>query len=330
MNLRHVQIWLLALCLATAAITLIGGATRLNNAGLAITEWEPVTGILPPLSDSQWEAAFNKYKAIPQYRELNPDMTLNQFKTIYWWEWGHRIAARALAVLFLPFFWFLARGQLPTPLALRLTVIFLLGAAQALLGWWMVQSGLTQRVDVSHYRLAAHLALALVIYALLLQAALDPLNKKLPSPAAWGLTALLFVQIVSGAFVSGLDAGKIYTDWPLMGGAWFPADAFPSPDNPAFIQLLHRFGAYAFLLAALLRCLTAPPYARNSALAVLAAALAQSVLGIAALLSAAPTGLALLHQAGMLVLWTAALAHLKLSAPSGQNPPQKLPRLAPL
>jgi cytochrome c oxidase assembly protein subunit 15 len=165
-RLRAVRWWLIAMALLIAAMVLVGGATRLTESGLSIVEWKPVTGALPPLTQQQWTEAFDGYKAIPQYREMNAGMTLDQFKTIFWWEWSHRLLGRFIGVAYLlPFLWFLWRGMLPSDLKRRLWIIFGLGGLQGAVGWWMVASGLTKRVEVSQYRLATHLVLALLIFA---------------------------------------------------------------------------------------------------------------------------------------------------------------------
>ena len=179
---RIITLWLLAVAALVVATLLVGGATRLTESGLSIVEWKPVTGTLPPLSQEAWQAEFEKYKTIPQYRELNRGMSLDQFKTIFWWEWGHRLLGRLIgAVFLLPFLYFLWRGWIPAELRARLWIIFGLGAVQGAVGWWMVSSGLTERVSVSQYRLAFHLTLACVIYA----AIIGTLQRRGSSTAPW-------------------------------------------------------------------------------------------------------------------------------------------------
>src|ERR1700754_1297843 len=211
---RAVRWWLLSVAALIAIMVLVGGATRLTESGLSITEWKPVTGALPPLSDAQWSQAFEGYKAIPQYRELNAGMTLDQFKSIFWWEWSHRLLGRVIGMVYLlPFLLFLWRGSLGGELKRRLWGIFALGGLQGVVGWWMVASGLSERVEVSHYRLATHLVLALLIYAAIVWTLRRLANRppviatvrlKLTSAI---LLVLTFVQLYLGALVAGLRAG---------------------------------------------------------------------------------------------------------------------------
>src|SRR5262245_45581983 len=223
-HLRAVRLWLLAAAAMIFLTLVVGGATRLTESGLSIVEWKPVTGVLPPLSESEWQAEFAKYQTIPQYRELNRGMSLDAFKTIYWWEWSHRVLARLTgAVFLLPLLFFLWRGAIPPSLRLRLWMIFGAGAALGAVGWWMVSSGLTQGVSVSQYRLAFHLTLASAIYAAILwtarQLAEQPRLSRVPARlrfAAFALAALLLLQIYLGALVAGLDAGLVFNTWPLI------------------------------------------------------------------------------------------------------------------
>jgi heme A synthase len=216
---RAVRWWLVTVVVLIAIMALVGAATRLTESGLSIVEWKPVTGTLPPLSEAQWTQAFDAYKAIPQYRELNAGMNLSEFKTIFWWEWSHRLLGRVIGVVFLlPFLWFLWRGALSADLKLRLWLIFGLGALQGVVGWWMVASGLSERVEVSHYRLATHLMLALLIFAAIVwtlrrmadEAPLGaPSRLKITSVA---LLVLTFVQLYLGALLAGLRAGRRSVD----------------------------------------------------------------------------------------------------------------------
>src|SRR6187397_800656 len=219
-SLRPVRLWLLISAAMILLTLIVGGATRLTESGLSIVEWKPVTGVLPPLSPAEWQAEFAKYQAIPQYRELNRGMGLEAFKTIYWWEWSHRL---------LPLLFFLWRGAIPSGLRSRLWTIFGAGAALGAVGWWMVSSGLTQGVSVSQYRLAFHLTLATTIYAATLWTARQ-LADYLPSAAparlrfgALALAALLLFQIYLGALVAGLDAGLVFNTWPLIDGVLVPS-----------------------------------------------------------------------------------------------------------
>ncbi len=219
---RAIRIWLMVVAALVFAVAAVGGATRVTGSGLSIVEWRPVTGTIPPLSENAWQAEFEKYKTIPQYRELNRGMSLDEFKVIYWWEWTHRLLGRLIGVVFLlPFLFFLWKGWIERSLRLRLWTIFGLGAVQGAVGWWMVSSGLAERVSVSHYRLAFHLTLACVIFAMVLWTA-QQLKPRAPLvvPArlrvgATVLLVLVLAQIYLGALVAGLRAGLIYNTWPL-------------------------------------------------------------------------------------------------------------------
>jgi cytochrome c oxidase assembly protein subunit 15 len=248
-------------------MVVVGGATRLTESGLSITEWQPVAGALPPLSEAQWEIQFEKYKAIPQYQTLNPGMNLQAFKTIFWWEWTHRMLGRLIGAAFLlPFLWFLARRRVEPRLRSRLWMIFGLGAFQGAVGWWMVASGLAGRVEVSQYRLAFHLTLAGLIYVALLWTAqgLAPRSGAAPPArlrtSAKLLLTLVLAQIYLGALVAGLRAGLIYNTWPLIDGQLLPAASqllFNEPwwrnffENALTVQFDHRLVAYALLGAAI-------------------------------------------------------------------------------
>ena len=268
-----VRWWLIAVAALIAVMVLVGGATRLTESGLSIVEWKPVTGTLPPLNEAQWAQAFEGYKAIPQYRELNAGMSLSEFKTIFWWEWSHRLLGRVIgAVYLLPFLYFLWRGAFGAELKRRLWMIFALGALQGAVGWWMVASGLTQRTEVSQYRLATHLMLALIIFASIVwtlrrmsarpQPAV-PMRLKISGVA---LLALTFVQLYFGALVAGLRAGRVYNTWPEIDGAFIPSAArlwFEEPwwrnlfDNTLTVQFEHRMTAYALLILAVLHAIDA-------------------------------------------------------------------------
>src|ERR1700759_3184616 len=227
---RAVRWWLFSVAALIAIMVLVGGAPRLTESGLSITEWKPVTGALPPLSQEQWSQAFEGYKAIPQYRELNSGMTLDQFKSIFWWEWSHRLLGRVIGMVYLlPFLWFLWRGGLTSELKRRLWGIFALGGLQGVVGWWMVASGLSERVEVSHYRLATHLVLALFIYAAIVwtlrRMAARPPVVATARLKVTGVVLLVvtFVQLYLGALVAGLRAGKVYNTWPDIDGGFIPS-----------------------------------------------------------------------------------------------------------
>jgi cytochrome c oxidase assembly protein subunit 15 len=309
------------------AMVVIGGITRLTLSGLSITEWQPLTGILPPLSAAAWAAEFEKYQHIPQYRLLNSGMSLADFKTIYLWEYVHRLWGRLIGVAFaLPFLYFLARRRLPRRLLGPLTAILTLGFAQGALGWYMVESGLADRVEVSQYRLVAHLALALAIYGVTLWIALGLL---LDSPrasaapiwrrAAEGVIALIGLTILAGGFVAGLNAGLTYNSFPLMDGQFVPAGyAQLQPfarnwfENIAAVQFDHRLLAMATAATVLLLWLfgsraALPRLARLALHALLATAAIQFSLGVSTLLLVVPIPLAAAHQAGAVLLLTAAL-----------------------
>jgi cytochrome c oxidase assembly protein subunit 15 len=327
-QLGAVKWWLIAVAALIAIMVLVGGATRLTESGLSIVEWKPVTGTLPPLNDAQWVQAFEGYKAIPQYRELNAGMSLSEFKTIFWWEWSHRLLGRAIGVVYLlPFLFFLWRGVLGAELKRRLWLIFGLGALQGAVGWWMVASGLSQRIEVSQYRLATHLVLALLIFAAVIWT-LRRLTER-PRPVASSrlkitaiaLLALTFVQLYFGALVAGLRAGRVYNTWPDIDGSFIPSAArlwFEEPwwrnlfDNTLTVQFEHRMTAYALLALAILHAIDA---LRSRAGAVViggawwlvAAILLQATLGILTLLRQVPIDLALTHQAVAIVVLTLAV-----------------------
>ena len=310
-----------------AVMVVVGGLTRLTDSGLSITSWKPIHGALPPLSVAEWEEEFDAYKQIPQYQKLNKGMTLEEFKTIFWWEWSHRNLGRLIGVAFLvPFLVFLALRRVERALVPRLLVLFVLGGLQGALGWFMVASGLTERVSVSQYRLVAHLTLALVIYAAIVWTALPlwrgtwPAARREHALFPWSLAvvALVFVQIMLGGFVAGLDAGLTYNTWPLMDGRIVPEGAFGTWLAPfedvGTAQFNHRVGAYvltaavfALWLAGRKRSLS--EFAQRSAAILLAVVVAQGLLGIWTLLEVVPVWLGALHQAGAVALLTAAVVH---------------------
>ena len=331
-----VRWWLIGVAALIALMVLVGGATRLTESGLSIVEWKPVTGTLPPLSDAQWQEAFEGYKKIPQYRELNAGMTLAEFKTIFWWEWGHRLLGRLIGAAFLlPFLFFLWRGALSGELKRRLWLIFGLGALQGAVGWWMVASGLTQRTEVSQYRLAAHLILALVILAAIVwtvrrmkprQAVTAAPRLKLFSQL---LLALTFLQIYFGALVAGLRAGRAYNTWPTIDGAFIPSAErlfFEQPwwrnlfDNVLTVQFEHRMTAYLLLAVALWHAIDAVRVRAaysviSGAWWLFASLLVQAVLGIFTLLHQVPIDLALAHQAVAIVVLTIAVVNVERLSP---------------
>ncbi len=330
----HLRAWLFTVAALVFVMVSVGGATRLTGSGLSITEWQPIMGAVPPLSDAAWLDAFEKYKLIPQYALLNKGMSLAAFKTIFWWEWSHRFLGRLIGVAFLvPFLAFVARGQIKGPLAWRLGGLFALGGLQGAMGWYMVQSGLSQRTDVSQYRLAAHLLLASLLLAALLWTALDigPQTRRrvrLRTTAAgstWlggAVLALVFLQIGAGAFVAGLKAGLAYNTWPLMDGHLVPGGlGAMSPlwrnlfENAATVQFDHRVLAY--VLAAIVvwhgvRVIRSADdeHVRGSAWALIMVVAAQIAIGIWTLLAFVPLPLGLAHQATAMLVLAAATWHL--------------------
>jgi cytochrome c oxidase assembly protein subunit 15 len=330
--LRAVRWWLITVAALIAIMVLVGGATRLTESGLSIVEWKPVSGALPPLGEQQWTQAFDAYKAIPQYRELNAGMNLEEFKTIFWWEWSHRLLGRVIgAVFLLPFLWFLWRGVLNADLRLRLWIIFGLGALQGGVGWWMVASGLSERVEVSHDRLATHLVLALLIFAAIVWT-LRRLADRTASPTSFrlrrtsfGLLVLTFIQLYLGALVAGLRAGRVYNTWPEIDGALIPSAArlwFDQPwwrnlfDNPLTVQFEHRMTAYTLLALAVLHAIDAirsrqATAAVNGALVLAGAVGVQATLGILTLLYQVPIALALAHQAVAILVLTLAVLQVE-------------------
>jgi heme a synthase len=313
---RPVAIWLFVVAAMVLAMVIVGGATRLTDSGLSITEWKPVTGAVPPLSETDWQSEFARYRQIPQYSQLNAGMALSDFKAIYWWEWSHRLLGRLLGVVFfVPFVVFAVRRRLPRRLFLRLGGIFILGGLQGLVGWWMVASGLTHRVSVAPERLMVHLGLAFALLGLLLWTALDAWSgsarQTLPSPwgrrAAW-LIGLVYLQVLLGALVAGNDAGLVYNDWPLMNGRLLPDDYVGADlwatlaHSQGAVQLHHRLVAYVLTVVAVVVGAAAwrsRYLARESkllALAVAGAVLLQAVLGVATLMTHAPLALSIAHQ----------------------------------
>lgn len=333
-----IKLWLYGVATLLILMVLIGGATRLTNSGLSITEWQPLLGVIPPLGADAWQEAFAKYREIPEYRIVNAGMTLEQFKFIYWWEWVHRFLGRFIgAAFFLPFLYFALSRSIERGLWWRLLALFLLGGAQGALGWYMVKSGLVDRVDVSQYRLAAHLSLAVAIFAAALWIAWGigrprraPSWQRPASLLAAALVALVFVQIAAGGFVAGLDAGQGYNTWPLMDGAVIPAglDAM-SPgwrnlfENALTVQFAHRGIAYLLFAAALLNFLVSygsGAERRRAPTLLLLAVLGQVALGIWTLLEQVPVPLGLAHQAGALLVLVAALWNLDRAAGWASGP----------
>jgi cytochrome c oxidase assembly protein subunit 15 len=323
--------WLLGCCALVFVMVVLGGATRLTHSGLSIVEWQPIVGAIPPLTGDDWQALFEKYRRTPEYRKVNPGMTVEGFKEIFWLEYFHRLLGRVIGIAFLaPFLWFLFRRMIDRPLAWQLAGIFLLGAIQGVLGWYMVKSGLVDDPRVSPFRLTAHLLLAFLIYAFMLWIALGLTSRRSTAGgdprlarvrrAGWVLTALVMLMVVTGGFVAGTRAGLAYNTFPLMNGHFVPPELFmldPWHDNffhnPALVQFNHRLTAWviAFYMPWLwlrMRGLDLPRQARLAADVTLAAVVLQIALGIGTLLLAVPPVLGTLHQGGALAVFTLALA----------------------
>lgn len=315
--------WYLLGCFLVFGMVVVGGITRLTGSGLSITEWKVVTGAIPPLSEDQWVAEFQKYQQIPQYREINQHFTLSDFKFIYFWEYIHRLFGRLIGVVFLGgFAWFIYKGVLKGKLLWQTAVMFLLGGIQGFLGWYMVSSGLTQNVYVSHIRLAIHLIFAFITFGYIFYIALTQIfpveksnkNHSLQGLKTFGTLLLLLVmlQIIYGAFVAGLKAGHVYNTWPGMEGSWIP-DSMPFAfhkdgisslwNNPASVQFIHRNLAFTvtvlilFMFFKTMKNPLASAKMRNAAKYLIATTLMQVVLGIFTILFGVPIWLGVFHQA---------------------------------
>lgn len=337
-NDRAVRLWLIVIAALVFAMIVVGGATRLTGSGLSITEWKPILGVLPPLSTDAWNEAFAKYRETLQYKLVNKGLSLEGFQFIFWWEWAHRFLGRFIGVAFaVPLAWFWWRGALRPKLAPKLVGLLTLGGLQGVVGWYMVQSGLVDRVDVSQYRLALHLTLAFAILAILLWLVFD-LGAPGPTRAstatqrwvACAVLALLFVQVAFGALVAGLKAGLTYNTWPMMDGQLVPDGLLAIEpwhlnvfENVLTVQFQHRMLAYVVLGLALgqLWATRRSPPLLASALILALAVLAQAAGGILTLLSAAgyiPIGLGLAHQAGAAAVLGLAVWHAhRALRPSG-------------
>ena len=328
-----IAVWLWSLAGLVFLMVIVGGATRLTESGLSITEWKPLTGIIPPLSTSQWQAEFENYKKIPQYAELFPDMDLRGFKFIFFFEWSHRLLGRLIgAAMVLPLIFFWAKGLLPRGFKPKLLGVLALGALQGFVGWWMVKSGLSDRVEVAQERLAIYLLLASVTFAALvwLAASLDARMGKIPERRlpglrwlAAGVVLLVLLQIGLGGLVAGLRAGRAFNTWPLIDGYfWPPLDklTFLSPlwqnflDNILLVQFQHRMIAYALSVFALAQALYTSQVAAGSRAVrrtwvVWGLVVMQVSIGIATLVLAVPLWAGLLHQAFAMIVLGMAVAH---------------------
>jgi len=320
---RQMANWLFSVAGLVLVMIVVGGITRLTESGLSITRWEPVTGTIPPLDEAEWQAAFDLYRDSPQYQQVNRGMSLEDFKFIYFWEYVHRLLGRVIGLAFaLPLIWFAARRAIPRGFGWKLVALLALGGLQGAIGWWMVASGLVDQPEVSHIRLAVHLLTAFLIFGALIWVALD-LRTLARSPVArparmsvaaiWAV-ALLFVQMLFGAYVAGLEAGYAFNTWPLMGEELYPEAApWMEPwgrnfvDNPITVQFVHRWLAFAAAAAIGLVAWRAWRAGHKVAGAVLAGAVVvQIVLGIATLLTGVALWLGVAHQ-GMAALVLGAL-----------------------
>ena len=329
---RGIRLWLMVLFALVVVMIAVGGLTRLTDSGLSITEWKPVTGAMPPMSEAAWQVEFEKYQEIPEYKLQNVGMSLSEFQSIYWWEWGHRQLGRVIGLVWaLGFFGFLLTKNIPTGWTGRLIGIGALGGLQGAVGWWMVSSGLSgSMLDVASYRLATHLGLAFVILGFIawfmfelkcderqLMQSRRQRETKLFSMST-GLLHFAFLQILLGALVAGIDAGRTYNDWPLMAGGFIPPYPFDLEpiwrnffENAGLVQFMHRMGGYLLLIFAMViwrRARRSPNSGTRGAFSVvLAMLILQMLLGIFTVLYSAPWPIALTHQLGAVVLWVVIL-----------------------
>lgn len=325
---RAVRIWLYAVLLVLFALVMVGGATRMTGSGLSITEWKPIHGVIPPLNQAEWQEEFEKYQQIPQYEQVNKGMTVDEFKGIFWWEWAHRLLARGVGFLVaipLAFFWL--TGRLERRLKPRLVGLLALGGLQGFIGWWMVASGLSERVSVSQYRLAIHLTFACIIVTAVAYIARGlatysepPADRKVQRFAGIMVLMVLF-QIYLGALVAGLHAGLSYNTWPLMDGAVIPGDLLVIEpvwrnffESPKTVQFVHRMFAYALLVAALWHAIATTRIAPRTtharrAWVLVALVVCQAAIGVATLLAQAHMHWALLHQGFAMIVLIFATAH---------------------
>jgi len=321
----YVKYWILLITILVSAMIVVGGLTRLTDSGLSITKWDLFTGIIPPINIKEWEFSFSLYKKIPEFQLLNSSMTLQEFKTIYWWEFIHRLLGRIIGLFFLiPLVFFTIKKMLSKKDLINLYLIFFLICFQGLIGWYMVKSGLSERTDVSHYRLSIHLTIAFIIFIFLLShylkfkyLSLHIIGKKLPNNLGYFFLFLVLIQISIGAFVSGLDAGQIYQTWPLMNESYFPDDSklseifsLKSFETPSLVQFFHRNIAYLIIfififILFLIYNNKDYEYLRKSALLIFCALILQILLGILAVISGAQIVIASMHQIGSIFLVTA-------------------------
>ena len=324
----QVRNWLYLVAFLIFVMVIVGGATRLTDSGLSITEWKPILGAIPPLNANDWEIALEKYRQIPEYQLINKGMSMEDFKFIYWWEWGHRFLGRLIGlVVFFPLAFFWITGRLESWIKPHLAFLFVLGGLQGFIGWWMVSSGLVERVDVSQYRLATHLTLACIIFAYtfwlarsLAKHSNEPVTKSVAILAKLLVLAIL-IQIFLGALVAGLDAGLAFNDWPTMDGSIIPGDLWiQTPawinafENPKTVQFIHRMSAYALLILAILHVVSSLKshsgitHKRRS-IVLLLLIVAQATIGVITLVLQVPLSWGLYHQGGAIVVLGFAIAH---------------------
>jgi len=321
--------WLAVVLLAIFALVLVGGATRLTDSGLSITEWKPIHGVIPPLSEAEWQEELELYRQIPEYQLINKGMSLDEFKRIYWWEWAHRVLARGVGILFgVPFLFFLATGRIEKRLRWPLFGLLVLGGLQGAVGWWMVASGLVDRVDVSQYRLATHLTLACLIFAAIVWVmrglaphSADPVPSDGLRRGAGVLSALVLVQIYLGGLVAGLDAGLASSTWPLMNGALVPSGLLEiTPawrnvfENELTVQFVHRMGGYLIFALALWHMAASIAHGAGTthcrrAIVLFGLVAIQALIGIVTILTQVPFGWALAHQGWAVIVLGFAVAH---------------------
>ena len=314
------RFWLWLVALLIFCMVIVGGITRLTDSGLSITEWQPILGAWPPMNDADWDTAFGKYKLIPEFIQQNSTMTLAEFKHIYFWEWGHRNLGRLIGLVFaVPFLLFVLFRRITMPLFWRLLLLLILGGAQGAMGWYMVKSGLVDRVDVSQYRLAAHLLLASLIFALVIWTLLGIGVERL-RPRSWNawmalfLVALVLLQIAAGGLVAGLDAGMGFNTWPKMDGQYVPDGLLIMEpawrnffENAMTVQFTHRMIAYGLFAFAIIHAWQSYTLASLAFLYVL---FIQAAIGILTLITSVPLALALTHQAGAMLTLLAAVLNL--------------------
>lgn len=338
---RAIRIWLYVMAALVLTMVVVGGATRLTESGLSITEWQPVTGMLPPLSEEAWQEEFTKYQQIPEYQEFNQGMSLDAFKGIFWWEWGHRFLARLIGFAFaIPFLWLWATGRIERNLWPRLIGVFILGGLQGVAGWWMVASGLTERTDVSQYRLAIHLILASLIFAYLIWLAhgLRPVRQAVQYASSGTkrfasiLIALVFLQLYFGALVAGLNAGFAFNDWPAMGGQLIPPGVMEQEpwwrnffENIATVQFQHRMLAYLIAILVVVHAVLIARQSPGSRTAFSSYRLVglvalQIVAGIITLVNVVPIDIALFHQFLAFVLLAGTVWHRRSMMPPIPSP----------